>query len=94
MKTCNFSPYPGSGAYGHWICDKDRFHFSAHRFINYTIPRVPHFWRVRSLWRSARTTRRLRRIDKPGYTTPYDFRRVLYPATYKPVPVTGRKGQQ
>lgn len=86
-RLCGFVPYPGNRAYGHWTCGKPRWHLGRHRFINYTIARIPHFWRLRFFWREIRCTRRLRRMDKPGYRTPYRFRRALYPATYRPLPV-------
>ena len=80
---CGFVPYPGSGAYGDWRCDRLNHHLGRHRFVNYTIGRVPRVWHVRSLWRSLRADRRLRSMapGKPGY----GYRRALYPSKYEPI---------
>jgi len=76
---CGFRPYPGSGAYGHWTCDRGRHHLGRHRFSNYTVPRVPRFWHARSLWRAMKTDRKLRALQGG-----YSYRRTLFPARYDP----------
>lgn len=84
MNECGFRPFPGSGAYGHWTCERNRWHLGRHRFVNYTIARVPHVWRFRRLAGAFKADRRLRRINpnKPGY----GYRRVLFPTKYQPAP--------
>lgn len=44
--TCGFKPTsPDSGAYGHWVCTRGRFHLGGHRYINYVIGRARwRFW--------------------------------------------------
>jgi hypothetical protein len=79
---CDFVPYPGNGAYGEWRCGLRKFHVGSHRFVNYTIPRFPRFWHIRALLRAFRADRRLRRITKGAQG--FGYRRVLFPATYKP----------
>jgi hypothetical protein len=81
--TCDFRPFPGSGAYGHWTCGRRRLHIGRHRFNNYTVPRVPRVWRLRRLVASFRVDQRLRRINdgKRGY----GYRRALFPTRYDPV---------
>jgi hypothetical protein len=86
-KTCGFIPYPGNGAYGHWTCGLPPHHRSDHRFNNYTIPRIPRFWRVKMLARLWRSNRRLRR-QRRKYGMPaaaFGYRRALYPAAYRPI---------
>lgn len=38
-RCCDHAPMPWSGAYGHWRCQRRRFHLGRHRFNNYTIRR-------------------------------------------------------
>ena len=83
--TCGFMPYPGNGAYGHWTCQLPRRHWGRHRFNNYTVARVPHFWRARSLWRQWRCERRLRQFGMPRK---FGYRRALYPTTFDPIEMT------
>lgn len=79
---CAFVPYPGSGAYGDWRCERRRFHLGRHRFVNYTIGRIPRVWHVRRLWGSFRADRRLRAMKGKGG---YGYRRALFPAKYEPI---------
>jgi len=81
--TCDFHPFPGNGAYGHWTCERRRFHFGRHRFRNYTIGQVPRIWRLRRVWGAFQADRRLRRIvpGKPDL----GYRRALFPTRYEPV---------
>jgi hypothetical protein len=72
IDVCGFRPFPGSGAYGHWACERPRIHLGRHRFRNYTIGRIPRIWRLRQLWASFKSDR--------GY------RRDLFPTKYEPVP--------
>lgn len=80
---CGFVPYPNSGAYGHWSCERRRFHLGRHRFVNYTIGRTPRVWRLRRLLGAFRADQRLRAIapGKPGF----GYRRTLFPSRYEPV---------
>lgn len=82
-KTCGFRPFPNNGAYGHWTCERQRFHLGRHRFRNYTIGRVPRVWHPRRLWRSFQLDRRLRHNmpEKSGY----GYRRALFPTKYEPI---------
>jgi len=82
--TCDFRPFPGSGAYGHWTCERPRIHLGRHRYRNYTIGRLPRVWRFRHLWTAFQLDRRVRRLipDKPGF----GYRKVLFPTKYEPVP--------
>ena len=82
-RRCDFVPFPGSGAYGHWRCELSRWHWGSHRFINYTIARVPRVWHVRHLWGQFRCNRRLARYGVKGNGSGYG--RALYPATYRPI---------
>lgn len=85
-KVCAWTPYPGNGAYGHWKCERSRWHLGSHRFINYTIPRIPRAWRVAQLRRdfiySRRSVRRAREAGLRRVVHPY--RRTLFPAAYRP----------
>lgn len=78
--TCGFRPFPGNGAYGHWTCQRPRFHLGRHRFCNYTVPRIPRVWRLRRLWGSFQFDRRRHLRGKPGF----GYRRDLFPTTYSP----------
>jgi hypothetical protein len=78
--TCGFAPFPGNGAYGHWRCQRNRYHLGRHRFQNYTVPRMPRVWQLQRLWGAARTNRRMRGHLKAGYS----YRRALYPTRYDP----------
>lgn len=87
-RSCEFVPFPGNGAYGHWLCGRRRFHLGRHRFGNYTIGRVPRVWRLRRLRGSLRADRRIRHLNrvsgrpaKPGY----GYRQALFPTKYEPV---------
>lgn len=87
-ETCGFVPFPGSGAYGHWTCELRRHHRGRHRFVNYTIARIPRVWHLKRLWGSFKADRRLRHLNrvsglpaKPGY----GYRRALFPTKYEPV---------
>lgn len=81
-EACDFRPFPGSGAYGHWTCDRPQRHLGRHRFNNYTIGRIPRVWHVRRLLAAFRTDRRVRRVTsgKAGY----GYRRALFPTRYDP----------
>ena len=81
-RQCGFVPFPGSGAYGHWACQRPAWHLGRHRFHNYTVSRIPRIWRVKRLWGSFKVDRRLRRLapGKPGY----GYRRALFPTRYDP----------
>ena len=60
---CGFIPYPGlAGEYGRWRCGRRRWHLGRHRVGEFTMPRVPRFWHVRALWRSAHLERAYRRL--------------------------------
>lgn len=86
MADCPHHPYPGNGAYGHWQCQRDRWHLGRHRYVNYTTPRFPRVWRVRPL-RLFRLWRRL------GFTTSEhrrkavadSVRRRIRPSRYDPI---------
>lgn len=93
---CGFRPFPGSGAYGHWTCDLPSRHRGRHRFINYTIARIPRLHSgvrrvVAMWWRSKRRTvayiiryRRLSRVDiSPQYRQVWH--RAIWPTEYDPV---------
>lgn len=86
-QTCGWVPYPGSGGYGHWKCERPQGHTGRHRFANYTISRWPKVWRVRKLWRAFKTDRRLRSMPvragqrKQGY----GYRKTLFPSRFDPV---------
>lgn len=83
-RPCAWRPYPGSGAYGDWTCDRPKWHLGRHRFINYTIPRFPRVWHLRSLRRAWRADRRIRAMTgKSG--AGFGYRRMLWPARYDPV---------
>jgi hypothetical protein len=82
MTTCDFRPFPGSGAYGHWTCGRHRWHLGRHRHINYTVPRVPRVWHLRRIWGAYQTDLRLRRLGPTGYS----YRRALFPTRYDPRP--------
>ena len=84
--VCGFRPFPGNGAYGHWTCQRQRFHFGRHRFNNYTIARIPRVWHVRNLFRAARSEARLLRL---GPRRTFGYRRELYPTKYDPREVPG-----
>lgn len=91
--VCGFVPFPGNGAYGHWSCELPRWHRGPHRFINYTVNRVPKFWRLRHFWRIHRCQRRLRDANKRvGNPRSWPYRRGLYEATYAPIPWRERNG--
>lgn len=77
-RRCGFVPFPGSGAYGHWACERRRHHLGRHRFVNYTIARIPRVWRARRLWRLWRLKRMVPSISG-------SYRRLLYPTKYQPV---------
>lgn len=79
--VCDFRPFPGNGAYGHWTCQRRHGHMGRHRFGNYTIARMPHVWRLRGLWRSHLADRRMRHRGKSGL----GYRHVLFPTRYEPV---------
>lgn len=79
MNTCGFVPYPKSGAYGDWACERSRGHLGRHRFRNYTIGRVPRAWHLRSVWRGWR-------FDVRHGSAPGMLRRALFPSAYDPVP--------
>lgn len=83
MTLCDFRPFPGSGAYGHWTCTRRWWHVGRHRTGNYTYPRLPRVWRLRRLWGSFRTDQRIRRLNngKRGF----GYRRALFPTRYEPV---------
>lgn len=81
--TCGFVPFPGNGAYGHWTCQRPKRHRGRHRFNNYTIARVPRFWRLRWLWQDWRCDRRLRSLGAPRGS--FGFRRTLFPTKYEPI---------
>lgn len=78
--VCGFVPFPGSGAYGHWACQRRRWHLGRHRFNNYTIGQMPRFWRLRRLWRDRRTDQRMKKLGGR-----YGYRRTLFPTKYEPV---------
>jgi hypothetical protein len=78
---CRFRPFPGYGAYGHWTCQRSRWHPGRHRYRNYTIARVPRVWRLRRLWAAFQLDRRLRRHHGKAY----GYRRALFPSRYEPV---------
>lgn len=80
-RECGWVPFPRNGAYGEWACERRRWHLGPHRFVNYTIARIPRVWRVGRLWRAVQTDRRLRR-----YGGGYSYRRALFPTKYQPVP--------
>jgi hypothetical protein len=85
-ERCGFVPFPGNGAYGHWSCELGKWHIGPHRFINYTIARVPRFWRVRHFWRIHRCEKRLRSYGKVSDNPrSWPYRRALFPTTYRPV---------
>jgi hypothetical protein len=93
-RACDFVPFPGNGAYGHWKCGRRRWHLGHHRFINYTVPRIPQFWRVAQLRRDFKYSRRSVRMARAvglsrKVVHPYPYRQTLFPATYKPIPDQG-----
>lgn len=81
-RICEFRPFPGSGAYGHWTCERPLFHLGRHRFRNYTVARIPRVWRLRRIVRRARLDREhYLRFGKTGF----GYRRILFPTKYEPV---------
>lgn len=95
MSPCNFRPFPGNGAYGHWTCDLAKHHRGRHRFRNYTIARVPRIHRgLRAVgcmwWRRTRRTvaytwkyhRRPRGPLPLPYRTIWD--KAIWPTEYDP----------
>lgn len=95
MTTCDFRPFPGNGAYGHWTCSLPEHHRGRHRFRNYTIARVPRLDRgcrvvAKAWWRQRRRVvayiikfRRRPRVDlTPNYRSFWD--RAIWPTKYEP----------
>ena len=82
VNECGFVPFPGDGAYGHWSCQRRRWHLGRHRFNNYTVPRIPRAWRLKRLWRDHKTDRRIKRLPGKGG---YGYRRTLFPTKYEPI---------
>lgn len=83
--VCGFVPYPNSGAYGHWTCQRERHHLGRHRFNNYTIGRIPRVWRLRRLWGAFQADRRIKGINalsRDNKLAGYGYRRTLFPAKY------------
>lgn len=83
---CGHVPFPGSGGYGHWVCERGRFHLGRHRYRNYTTPRIPRVWDVKTLLRYWRTNRKWAKQDwgpKDGPLMRYSA--VLHKAKYQPV---------
>jgi len=78
-------------SYRHWSCQREPHLWGRHRFNNYTGARVPHVWAVRKLWRLFKGNRRLGRLDDKIGTKGrlFDYREVLFPDRYDPVPVRG-----
>lgn len=91
MTICGHVPYPDSGAYGHWSCQRPRFHIGSHRFNNYTTPRIPRVWDVKGI---ARTFKGCRRMARMGFFEPPQrkgtklstirYSSVLHRSKYKP----------
>lgn len=74
------------GAYGQtWPCNEPRGHAGRHRFRNYTWPRVPQVWRVRSLLRTWKANRRLRG-QGANATGLLRYQAVLFPRRFDPLP--------
>lgn len=87
MSICG-AKSPSHGPYGSvWLCHELGWH-ARHRYRNYTWGRVPHVWRIRSLWGTWRTNRRLVSYQQPGDPKPgllrYDG--VLFPRRFDPLP--------
>lgn len=95
--SCGFRPFPGSGAYGHWTCERALGHRGDHRFRNYTIARTPRLHRgvaivSRAWWRQTRRVarhvikyRKWPRVPlTPAYRTHWN--RAIWPTTYDPIP--------
>lgn len=85
MNDCSFVPYPGSGAYGHWSCERRALHLGHHRFRNYTVCRVPKVWRIKRLAERRQIRREWARRFPGQPDSPLSFRQVLYPSKYEPM---------
>lgn len=82
-------------SYQHWTCQRPKHLWGRHRFNNYTGTRIPRVWRVKSLYRYWKGNRRLSRLDRTGKKGRLlDYRQVLFPDKYEPVPIRyGRAGE-
>jgi hypothetical protein len=86
MTTCGHVPFPGNGAYGHWTCSLPRHHLGSHRFNNYTTPRIPRVWAVKTLLRYWRAHREWASHSwTQGKRSPLRYRDVLHRAKYRPI---------
>ena len=98
MTICGHVPFPGSGAYGHWSCQRQRFHLGSHRFHNYTTPRIPRVWDAKGIVRTFRGRRRMARMgfEKPSERkgtklSTIRYSSVLHRPRYKPTTEHERK---
>lgn len=93
--TCGFQPFT-RGGYKDWVCTLPKRHRGRHRYINYTITKVPHLhsgmWVVARAW--ARHQRRVLKhlikykkrpkVDlKPMYRLHWES--FIWPTKYEPV---------
>lgn len=96
MTPCDFRPFPGSSAYGHWTCSLPKHYRGRHRFHNYTIARVPRLhagaWIVLRAWLQQRrrvimhmvTYRKRPSMDlTPNYSL--HWRTSIWPTKYEPI---------
>lgn len=72
---CNHAPMPDSGAYGHWRCQRRRFHLGRHRFNNYTWRRGA---KLRSDLRYALLVARHHIRQEPPWKRPHSRTRTQY----------------
>lgn len=79
-------------SYDHWSCQRRRWHLGGHRFNNYVGARFPRVWRLSALKRVFKANRRLSSYRKPGEKKPrlMRYRQVLFPDSFRPVPVEFR----
>ncbi len=95
MSDCGFQPFR-DGAYGHWTCSLPKRHRGRHRYINYTISRVPRLhsgvWVVLRAW--LRQRRRVikhmvkyKKRPRVALTPAYGlhWRSHIWPTEYDPI---------
>jgi hypothetical protein len=81
---CAHKPSPDSGAYGHWECQRSRYHLGRHRFNNYT-------WRHGArLWGDLRFVARAIRLRIDG-GAPWRVALQHTATKYQPTDLTARQ---
>jgi hypothetical protein len=88
-RYCGYVPFPSDGAYGHWSCERQKFHLGRHRYRNYTVSRIPRVWDVQGLAHYWRGRRRLRRLDMSRRDLTLRYATILHRAKYDPVTPKG-----